>query len=128
MSEYCRTLKEPEIAKCAYELICAFDEIVTLGYRDNVNVSQIRTNTEMDSHEEKLQEMLQKVKASLFPLQFSINFALEQRNRGERKGKIEGKTTRDAKARNEATRGWNGRRKLVLVIGNESLIVASGRS
>ena len=61
VSEYCRSLKEHEIARNAYELICAFDEIVSLGTVDCVNVGQIRTFTEMDSHEEKLQEMLQKV-------------------------------------------------------------------
>jgi hypothetical protein len=31
----CRTLDEREILKNAYELLSAFDEIVTLGYREN---------------------------------------------------------------------------------------------
>lgn len=61
ISEYCRSGKESEIQKNAFEILCGFDEIISLGYRENVNVSQIRTITEMDSHEEKLQEMLQKV-------------------------------------------------------------------
>lgn len=39
----------------------AFDEIISIGYRENVSVQEIRTNTEMESHEERLQEMLQKV-------------------------------------------------------------------
>lgn len=52
--EYCRSLEESEIVDNAFNLIFAFDEIVALGYRESVNLSQIRTFVEMDSHEEKV--------------------------------------------------------------------------
>ncbi|XP_022912450.1 coatomer subunit delta [Onthophagus taurus] len=52
--EYCRSLEENEIAENAFNIIFAFDEIVALGYRESVNLSQIRTFVEMDSHEEKV--------------------------------------------------------------------------
>ncbi|WAR05409.1 COPD-like protein [Mya arenaria] len=52
--EYCRNLEESDIVDQAFQLIFAFDEIVALGYRENVNLAQIRTFTEMDSHEEKV--------------------------------------------------------------------------
>jgi len=52
--EYCRVLEETEISEHCFDLIFAFDEIVALGYRENVNLAQIRTFTEMDSHEEKV--------------------------------------------------------------------------
>ncbi|KAL0972894.1 hypothetical protein UPYG_G00196150 [Umbra pygmaea] len=52
--EYCRVLEEAEISDHCFDLIFAFDEIVALGYRENVNLAQIRTFTEMDSHEEKV--------------------------------------------------------------------------
>ncbi|XP_077985489.1 coatomer subunit delta-like [Glandiceps talaboti] len=52
--EYCRVIDETEILDHSFELIFAFDEIVALGYRENVNLAQIRTFTEMDSHEEKV--------------------------------------------------------------------------
>lgn len=52
--EYCRVLDEKEILENAFELIFAFDEIIALGYRESVNLSQIKTFVEMDSHEEKL--------------------------------------------------------------------------
>lgn len=52
--EYCRVLEEAEVSEHCFDLIFAFDEIVALGYRENVNLAQIRTFTEMDSHEEKV--------------------------------------------------------------------------
>ena len=52
--EYCRNMEESDIVDQAFPLIFAFDEIIALGYRENVNLAQIRTFTEMDSHEEKV--------------------------------------------------------------------------
>lgn len=52
--EYCRNLDEKEIQENAFNLIFAFDEIVALGYRESVNLAQIKTFVEMDSHEEKV--------------------------------------------------------------------------
>ncbi|KAM3440185.1 hypothetical protein NHJ13734_003383 [Beauveria thailandica] len=54
----CRTLDEREILRNAYELLSAFDEIVTLGYRENLTITQIRTFLEMESHEERVQEII----------------------------------------------------------------------
>lgn len=52
--EFCRSLDEKEIVENAFDLIFAFDEIVALGYRESVNLAQIKTFVEMDSHEEKV--------------------------------------------------------------------------
>jgi len=52
--EYCRNLDEAEILENSFNLIFAFDEIVALGYRESVNLAQIRSFVEMDSHEEKV--------------------------------------------------------------------------
>lgn len=52
--EYCRALDEKDIIDNAFNLIFAFDEIVALGYRESVNLAQIKTFVEMDSHEEKI--------------------------------------------------------------------------
>jgi hypothetical protein len=52
--EYCKTIDEKEINEHCFELLFAFDEIVALGYRENVNLAQIRTFTDMESHEEKV--------------------------------------------------------------------------
>jgi hypothetical protein len=56
--EYCRSNDEAEILNKAFELIFAFDEIVALGYRENVNLAMIRTYTEMDSHEERVHKQI----------------------------------------------------------------------
>jgi len=63
--EYCRVIDETDIQDHAFELIFAFDEIVALGYRECVNLAQIRTFTEMDSHEEKVFKAVRKVTADL---------------------------------------------------------------
>eukprot|EP01137_Pigoraptor_chileana_P009114 Opistho-2@56919 len=60
--EYCRVLDEKEVFEHAFELIFAFDEIIALGYRESVNLAQIRTYTEMDSHDENIYLMVQKNK------------------------------------------------------------------
>lgn len=62
MSEYCRTIDEREILNRAFELISVFDEIISLGYRENVTLAQIRTITEMESHEEKIAAEIQRNK------------------------------------------------------------------
>ncbi|KAF2423809.1 hypothetical protein EJ08DRAFT_652565 [Tothia fuscella] len=58
VSSICKSLDEREILKNAFELLSAFDELVTLGYRDNLTLSQIKTFLEMESHEERIQEII----------------------------------------------------------------------
>ncbi|ODV85890.1 hypothetical protein CANARDRAFT_27965, partial [[Candida] arabinofermentans NRRL YB-2248] len=57
-----RTVDEREIFDNSFEILHAFDEIVTLGYRENLSLSQIVTFLEMDSHEEKIQEIIERNK------------------------------------------------------------------
>jgi len=54
----CKSLDEREILKHAFELLGAFDELVTLGYRENLTLSQIKTFLDMESHEERIQEII----------------------------------------------------------------------
>lgn len=62
VSSICKTLDEREILKHAFELLSAFDELVTLGYRENLTLSQIKTFMEMESHEERIQEIISRNK------------------------------------------------------------------
>ena len=61
VSSICKTLDEREILRNAYELLSAFDELVTLGYRENLSIGQIKTFLEMESHEERIQEIISRV-------------------------------------------------------------------
>jgi coatomer subunit delta len=58
VSSICKKLDEREITRNAFELLSAFDELVTLGYRENLSLSQIKTFLEMESHEERIQEII----------------------------------------------------------------------
>jgi hypothetical protein len=62
VSSTCRPTDAREIDRNAFELLSSFDEIISLGYRENVNLAQVGSISEMDSHEEKIQEMIEKVK------------------------------------------------------------------
>ena len=61
VTSICKSLDEREILRNAYELLSAFDELVTLGYRENLSLSQIKTFLEMESHEERIQEIISRV-------------------------------------------------------------------
>lgn len=65
--EYCQVtlssydqvvLDEELIQKYAFDLLFAFDEVLSFGHKENVTLQQIKTYTEMDSHEEKLHKMI----------------------------------------------------------------------
>ncbi|KAI9831025.1 MAG: hypothetical protein M1819_005263 [Sarea resinae] len=58
VTSICKSLDEVEILRNAFELLSAFDELVTLGYRENLSLNQIKTFLEMESHEERIQEII----------------------------------------------------------------------
>ena len=62
VTSICKSLEEREILRNAYELLSAFDELVTLGYRENLSLAQIKTFLEMESHEERIQEIISRVR------------------------------------------------------------------
>lgn len=61
----CKSLDEREILRNAFELLSAFDELVTVGYRENLSLSQIKSFLEMESHEERIQEIIERVLLSV---------------------------------------------------------------
>lgn len=60
----CKSMDERELLRNAFEVLSAFDEVVSLGYKENLSLSQIRTFMEMESHEERIQEIISRVGSS----------------------------------------------------------------
>ncbi|KAK4773189.1 hypothetical protein SAY87_028208 [Trapa incisa] len=60
--EYCASLDEEDIESEAFELIFAFDEVISLGHKENVTVTQVKQYCEMESQEEKLHKMVMQSK------------------------------------------------------------------
>ncbi|KAL2932383.1 Coatomer subunit delta-1 [Bienertia sinuspersici] len=56
--EYAFSLDEEGICRAAFELIFSFDEIISLGHKENVTVAQVKQYCEMESHEEKLHKLV----------------------------------------------------------------------
>lgn len=62
ISEILRIVDEREIFDNAFVIINAFDEVVNLGYKENLSLTQVENYLEMDSHEEKIQEIIERNK------------------------------------------------------------------
>ncbi len=61
VTSICKSLDEREILRNAYELLSAFDELAILGYRENLSLAQTKAFLEMESHEERIQEIISRV-------------------------------------------------------------------
>jgi hypothetical protein len=64
VSEACPNPTEESIHEAAFHLVTSFDEVLSLGYRESITLQGIRTNLEMNSHEEKLSQMIRQSKES----------------------------------------------------------------
>lgn len=62
VSSIVRQADEREILANCFEILSAFDEVVSLGYRENLTLSQVKTFLEMESHEEKIHEIIERNK------------------------------------------------------------------
>ncbi|XP_047340839.1 coatomer subunit delta-like [Impatiens glandulifera] len=60
--EYAVSLDEEGISLTAFELIFAFDEVISLGHKENVTLAQVKQYCEMESHEERLHKLVMQSK------------------------------------------------------------------
>ncbi|CEP62992.1 coatomer subunit delta LALA0_S06e08548g [Lachancea lanzarotensis] len=62
MNSYLSSFDEQEIFENAFEILGSFDEVITMGYKENLSLTQINTYLSMESHEEKIQEIIERNK------------------------------------------------------------------
>ena len=97
-------MSEPAILANSFELLSAFDEVVSLGYKENASLQQIRNILEGESHEEKIQDIIARV--SMSHVQHTETRSLirlicsllnpEQRGRGKGRAEETSQTARNA--------------------------------
>jgi len=56
--QYCDGTTEKDVSSHLYELVFAFDEVVSNGFKEYVTIQQVKTYTTMDSHEERIQNII----------------------------------------------------------------------
>jgi hypothetical protein len=59
------SISEVDVIRVNFEILSAWDEVISLGWRENVNLQQVRNILEMESHEEKIQEIIARVRPTL---------------------------------------------------------------
>lgn len=83
---------EDAVLQNAFDLVFAFDEAISFGYREPVTAAQIHQYVEMESHEERLHQMIQQSKeneAKELARRKQLEFA-EQRKKQQREEKMMG--------------------------------------
>jgi len=52
--DFCSGMDEESVRDSAFDLILAFDEVLAMGHRETINMQQVKTALETESHEEAL--------------------------------------------------------------------------
>lgn len=60
--EYCAIREQADLEQASLELMLAFDEIISMGQREEISIGQLHTILAMESHEEAIAEMVAKTK------------------------------------------------------------------
>ncbi|QLQ80025.1 hypothetical protein HG537_0D00250 [Torulaspora globosa] len=62
VNHYLSSFDEAEIYDNAFEILSSFDEIVVMGYKENLSITQVNTYLSLESHEERIQEIIERNK------------------------------------------------------------------
>jgi Clathrin adaptor complex small chain len=83
VKEYVEEVTEPFVTEHAFELLFAFDEVISVGHKEEVTVAQVRQNTDMESNEEKLINMIKSEKIK------QVNEVMQERSRQIERERVE---------------------------------------
>jgi coatomer subunit delta len=88
VKEYVEEVTEASVCEHSFDLLFAFDEVISLGHKEEVTVAQVRQNTEMESNEEKLINMIrdEKVKQTIEGMKVRVKDIERERIERSRKG------------------------------------------
>lgn len=62
VNSYLSSYDEAEIFENAFEILSSFDEIVVMGFKENLSITQVNTYLSLESHEERIQEIIERNK------------------------------------------------------------------
>lgn len=62
VNNFLSSYSENEIYDSEFEILTAFDEVVIMGYKENLSSTQVATYLAMESHEERIQEIIERNK------------------------------------------------------------------
>lgn len=91
------SVTEADIEKSAFQILSAWDEVITLGWREHVNLQQVRSVLEMESHEEKIQDIIARVRRRV-RFWTLLTPGVEQGARGQGGAQATRQAARDAEA------------------------------
>ena len=95
---------EQDVAQVSFQILSAWDEVITLGWRENVNLAQVRSVLEMESHEEKIQEIIARVRHPSHIAPYSTNDHVRQNKEQEAKEELKRRAKQLEMQRRDMTR------------------------
>jgi len=95
VTEYCPSLEEDTLRENPFDFVFAVDEVISLGYREQMSLSQVKTSMEMQSHDHRLAVLMRKeqeeeAKRRMKEKQREIDATNRERGRGGMSGKSGG--------------------------------------